>query len=312
QPPVIKDYTGHQFLTGEDSEDIIIRDMDGDGDLDLLFVSEDTPFHELMYNDGKGHFTLSTYEFLPSISNAVAVFDINHDNKPDILVGNKGQNQLYLNQGRDQFKKTETGKYWPAQTTSTQDLKIGDLDGDGDLDVFEGNEEGGCQIYLNKRGKFSLAKDRLPKLPLHETRKVVLSDVDQDGDLDVYLCNVGWVPGADLQDRLLLNDGKGYFEDVTKTYLPKREAFTLDAVFWDINADGKLDLITTGLGNPSQNAHVFLQQSNGQFVDQTETILPPLSFKGGIGCLLFDINGDQKLDLYLSNHGHEDILLWGK
>ena len=78
-PPVIKDYGEHPFLTGEDSEDVVIQDMDGDGDLDLMFVSEDTPFHELLYNDGKGSFTLSSYSFLPSVANAVAVLDVNGD-----------------------------------------------------------------------------------------------------------------------------------------------------------------------------------------------------------------------------------------
>ena len=64
--------TGDGFM-GEDSEDIAFADFDQDGDLDVLFVSEDTVYHELLVNDGTGSFTFIVYEFPSSTANAVAV-----------------------------------------------------------------------------------------------------------------------------------------------------------------------------------------------------------------------------------------------
>ena len=50
-------------FSGEDSEDIAVADFDLDGDLDVLFVSEDTNNHELLINDGTGKFTFISYDF---------------------------------------------------------------------------------------------------------------------------------------------------------------------------------------------------------------------------------------------------------
>ncbi|MEM7660368.1 MAG: VCBS repeat-containing protein, partial [Bacteroidota bacterium] len=52
-----------QGFTGEDSEDIAVFDAEGDGDLDLLFVTEDTDLHEFLLNDGTGTFSLAPYQF---------------------------------------------------------------------------------------------------------------------------------------------------------------------------------------------------------------------------------------------------------
>ncbi|MEM1220576.1 MAG: VCBS repeat-containing protein, partial [Bacteroidota bacterium] len=128
--------------TGEDSEDIAIVDFDGDNDLDLLFVSEDTQFHELLENDGTGSFTLINFVFPSSVANALAIEDLNGDDLPDIIMGNNGQNQVYINQGNMSFWD-ETAQRFPVNFDQTQDLKLADIDEDGDLDLIEAIELGG-------------------------------------------------------------------------------------------------------------------------------------------------------------------------
>ncbi|NDJ78110.1 MAG: VCBS repeat-containing protein, partial [Chloroflexi bacterium] len=77
-----------------DSEDIGVADFDGDGDLDVVVVTEDDQVNELYINDGAGFFTDETAQRLPvtGVSNAVLVTDLNGDGAPDILIGNNGQN----------------------------------------------------------------------------------------------------------------------------------------------------------------------------------------------------------------------------
>ena len=125
-----------------DSEDVAIADYDQDGDLDLIFCSEDDFVHEYYLNDGTGSFSAHpTFQFANSKANAVITADINGDDYPDVFFGNDGQNFLYLNNGDGTFNNV-TNDQLPFINDTTQDLNLEDVDNDGDLDLFAGNENG--------------------------------------------------------------------------------------------------------------------------------------------------------------------------
>ena len=294
--------------TGEDSEDVVIADFDGDDDLDLFFVSEDTQFHELLENDGNGSFTLINFVFPTSVANALAIEDLNGDDLPDIIIGNNGQNQVYINQGNMSFWD-ETPQRFPANFDQTQDLKLADIDGDGDLDLIEAIELGGNNIYTQENGVFTLANERLPNFGATlETRKILVFDANGDEAPDLYYCNVGWVPGASLPNRLLINDGSGFFEDVSSTHLPTQTGFTLDAVALDIDGDDDLDLVTTNLGQPGMTLRAYRNDGLGVFTSATLDFFPNFLYSEGIALHLFDANGDEYPDIYFGNHSNTDKL----
>ena len=117
-------------FSGEDSEDIAFADFNQDGIMDIIFVSEDSTNHELLLNDGNGNFTFTSYDFPPSNGNAVVILDLNNDNYPDIIIGNTGQNHVYINNQDLTF--TQDNSRWPSNTEGTQDFKLLDLDNDGE------------------------------------------------------------------------------------------------------------------------------------------------------------------------------------
>ncbi|MEM6685212.1 MAG: FG-GAP-like repeat-containing protein, partial [Bacteroidota bacterium] len=284
--PELQKYTA-PFL-GEDSEDIAVSDFDHDGDVDVFFVSEDTDHHELLVNNGVGVFSLAQNQIpKKGKANAVLVYDFNQDGWDDILIGIRGQNELYINQKGQQFTEA-TDTFWLSNDDHTQDLILVDVDNDADLDIVEGIENGGNNLYLNQNGRFIEASDRL-NLPNNiETRKVIATDFDSDGDQDLFYCNVGWNPAMNPQNQLLENDGNGYFTNVTK-YIPKDTATTLDALFQDINNDGIVDMITTNFVN-DQKVQVFLGTNNKtNLFESDETLLPKLSFYGGTSVVSIDI-----------------------
>jgi hypothetical protein len=298
----------HPKLTGEDSEDIAIADLDQDGDLDLLFATEDTKYHELLWNDGKGHFTPADYDFPKTLNaNALAVWDINGDNYPDVLMGNQGQNQLYINQKNGSFKE-ETQKYWPNNSDHTQDLKIVDIVKDGDLDIVEGAEQGGSNIYLREGNRFKEVT-KVPNLDTHETRKVIIEDINQDGWQDILLCNVGWDPNRNARNVLLLNDRGQSFAIADEQTYPKDLSTTLDALFIDLNADGKKDLLTAN-GWGTKNLQTFITKGNSLVLEAD--ILPEIAGTAAISLLAKDFNKDGKLDLYIGHHNEIDGLLFSK
>ncbi|RLD29181.1 MAG: hypothetical protein DRI70_02625 [Bacteroidetes bacterium] len=283
--------------------------VDQDGDTDVLFVSEDSLFHELLLNDGTGLFTFIAYDFPTSTANAVAVLDLNNDGYPDIIVGNNGQNNVYINNQDLTF--SQENNRWPINSEGTQDLKLIDLDNDGDLDIVEGIDLGSNNILINTDGFFTEENNRLPNTGLTlETRKISLGDVDEDGHADIFVSTVNFIGTADSQNRLYLNDGNGFFTDVTATHLPVSSQFTLDAVFLDYDLDNDLDLITTDFQNPSGiNYHAFENDGNGIFTETTTDVFQAFNYTSGVGIHSADFNNDTFPDLYFNNYQETDDLL---
>ncbi len=284
-----------------DSEDIAAEDFDGDGHVDLIFVSEDDVrygrqnVHEYYRGRGDGTFE-RVYGVLPDTeANAVEAADLTGDGHLDLVISGAGQDRLLVGDGAGGFAD-ETAARLPAESATGQDVEAVDVDGDGDLDLVVANE-GGHRLWLNDgAGHFSDATEgRLPPPGNVEARKVTPVDLDGDGDLDLYFSHVGW-QGRLPQDRLYLNDGTGHFTDVTLDRMPAESETTTDAKFADVDGDGDLDLVRVNLG-PLQ---ILLGDGTGHFVDATGAVLPAPLVGAGVGVEPFDADGDGRLDLYIA------------
>lgn len=296
----------------QDHEDIAVGDFDGDGDPDLVVVSEDDlppgagstggRKQELYLNDGRGVFT-DARDRLPagaSESNAVAAGDIDRDGDLDLVVSDRGREIAWINDGRGRFTDESTARF-PQAPDVTQDVALGDVDGDGDLDLVVANDQGPNQLLLNEgRGVFSAAPaGRLSLRGTCEvTRNADLGDVDGDRDLDLYFANATY-GCADGQDRLLLNDGRGSFSDATDR-LPRETQSTFDADLVDIDGDGDLDVVTASTPASAQY-QAYLNDGTGRFTDGTARVFPAAARVGdGIEIEAADFNGDRRVDLYLA------------
>jgi len=283
-----------------DSEDIGIADFDSDNDLDIVFASEDNAVHEFYLNNGDGSFRNANDRLPTSIANSVLAQDVNNDNRPDIVLGNAGQDFILINNGDTTFTN-ETSTRLPPSTDVTQDMKLADIDGDNDKDLIAGNEDGN-KIYINNGiGIFTDETSiRLPPSSVEETRKVTLGDIDNDSDLDIFFANVAFRPGRTHQDRLLRNDGYGNFTDVTSTNLPVDGEHTTEGIFLDIDYDNDLDLITSNIffNRPMK---VFENNGSGVFTEVTSEVLPADVIAEGIGLKSADFNKDGLMDIYLVN-----------
>lgn len=316
---LINDGTGH--FTDEsaarmpqpihDTEDIGVADLDGDGDLDIIFVAEDDQTNELYLNDGSGVFADASDRIpVTGTSNAVLVMMVNDDAHPDILIGNAGQNAVLINDGTAQFVD-EAALRLPANLSTTQDIEAGDLDGDGDLDLIEGNETGNRVLRNDGTGVFTdVTATHLPLPPAgEETREADLGDVDGDGDLDLFLANVTFAAGRPSLNRLLLNDGDGVFTDVSATHLPAIAQNTVDGDLVDIDDDGDLDIVTAQAFDGTYQ--IFLNDGTGVFTDHTTDLFQTLPTGDGIDVEAADFTGDGRLDLYLTGYAQADYLFRG-
>ena len=298
-----------------DSEDIGIADFDRDGDLDVVVVSEDDQINELYFNDGSGRFTDEGAR-LPTTgtSNAVQVADISGDGAADILIGNNGQNVALINDGAGGFMD-QTAARLPALTDVTQDLELGDVDGDGDLDLLVGNEDRNRLLINDGAGVF--ADESAARIPVRSTseltREADFGDVDGDGDLDILFANTSGFESAghDQQDRILINDGSGFFTDETAERLPGSDSRSFEGDLIDLDGDGDLDVITGNLGRGGslEPYRVFLNDGTGRFTEGTDEVLPSGIVGAGFDVEQADFDRDGRLDLYLADRGNADRLL---
>jgi len=305
--------------TEHDSEDVGIADVDGDGDLDIVIVTEDDQVNELYVNDGTAHFADES-ERIPvtGTTNGLVVADLNGDGHPDMILANNGQDALLINDGTGHFRD-ETSPRLPTSPDVTQDVELGDVDGDGDLDLVVGNE-GPNALYINDgTGHFSdESRDRIPLRDApEETREADFGDVDGDGDLDLLFANVSaFVDGADPRNRLLINDGRGFFTDETESRLPPDTESSFDGDLHDVDGDGDLDVVT---GNSDTDLsqgriapalfRVYLNDGSGRFTEATEAVFGPDIRGTGLDVEFGDFDGDGLDDVYLASRGTPDRLL---
>ena len=306
-------------------------DLDGDGWIDLVFANgsgydkgdmlSDLPQQAFKNLGGTGTMDISADIFAGANSfngRAVKIRDIDRDGDNDIMLGCtwQKQSQLLLNTGGVLNNVTPTNL--PQYDASIGDLELGDVDGDGDLDMVLADwgpdapvgdpvsTEGGItQLWLqdgepasfSAPGTGTFMDYTLDNMPLDKVRwswDLEFVDIDNDWDLDVVVSCFACSKQSVL---LFANDGAGVFSNVTADNVTQGlGAFDVEAI--DINGDAFLDLVTLRDGTGGRN-RVLLNDTNGAFKDNTDLIWPKLENPASFDHMqaFLDYNSDGKPDI---------------
>ena len=204
-------------------------DVDGDGDVDLVLGNFATR-NRLYLNDGSGSFADVSAAQLPLDDDWVGrleLADVDADGDLDLYVAVFSgtwpyRDRLYANDGAGTFTDV-TASQLPNLTSRT--FALGDLDADGDLDLFSGHASWPYyRIALNDgTGVFAT---RSPPLGPRTPQAVALVDVDENGVLDAVI--------SDQEIRVLYNDGAAGFV-TTANAIPQRSYLRGGIVAGDVD-----------------------------------------------------------------------------
>lgn len=231
---------------------------------------------------------------------------------------------------------TETaGLAGPLQGLMGHGGAWGDVDNDGDLDLYVGGfadrpddeyrpADGpvGSRLLINEGGTFRLTDD--PEILFARTSGAVFADLDNDGDLELYVANNA-KPGGKPSDRgtrqrlakpqrslLYRNDG-GKFVDVSRESgaCPEQLHTARNVGVFDYDNDGLLDLLLIeDKFRKTPSSRLLRNQGDLTFRDVTEDVgLPDDIF--GLGHAVADLNDDGRPDFFIG-HSNRIFLSKGK
>ncbi|MCZ7636439.1 MAG: CRTAC1 family protein [Verrucomicrobia bacterium] len=321
---------------------VLVHDLDNDGFAEVLLPS----VNQLYRRAPDGTFAPEPLcRFPPGILFTALVADFDGDGTADLLVARADGVVLYRGtppQGR--FDLPEQVVWRPSTPLQNpMAMTAGDIDQDGDLDVFLGqyrvptlgqvlrpfyyDANDGFPAYLLRNDGAAGFQDVTVAAGLEPNRRrrtysASLADLDDDGRVDLVV--VSDFRGLELYRNL----GDGRFAEVTRDWVAESRAFGMAHVFADFNADGHLDLLMIGMNSPAADRlehlgltrpdsnedwtmrarmaygnRLYLAQPNGGFV---QTALNETLARSGWswGASAPDIDNDGFPDVYIAT-GHD-------
>lgn len=297
--------SGRYYMVETNGGGVVVFDYDGDGDLDLFFANGAA---------------------LPGYG------------------GETPKSRLY----RNDRVSTEPGRF--VDVTDRAQLAVdgyasggvaGDVDGDGDLDLYV-TAFGPNRLFLNGGdGTFREVGEAAGVDDPSWGSSAALADVDRDGDLDLYVTNYvdftldnnkacgdsrrglrGYC-GPDVYrgqgDRFYRNRGDGTFEDATvESGFGQASGAGLAVAFGDFDGDGWVDLYVANDLTPN-----FLwvnrgPNADGAFTFEDRALLagvahgPRGQAEAGMGVALGDFDGDARTDVVVTNYEGESQALYAQ
>ena len=306
---------GYEAFAGDEPAGLALGDVDGDGAIDLVVANYYGNSVGILHNNGRGYLTLMAT--LPNVGYplSLALGDVDGDGDLDVVTANYFLNStvsVYLNDGAGTFTLSAGTQALPVGP-GPRSLALGDLDGDGDLDIAVANDglTGNNVLTLNRTvsiclndgvGRFTIPAGFGTVQTQNTPKAIALGDVDGDGDLDFVTANYGNnvnIYNIGTTASVRLNDGTGRFTAAATNPDVAVDRLPTSVALGDVDADGDLDLV---VGSAGGTVNVCLNNGLGNFTP------PVLSAAPRAGRLvshvaLGDVDGDGDLDLLACDIG---------
>jgi large repetitive protein len=224
-----------------------VCDLDGDGDNDLIYGTDDG---SMFYYQNTGTVTTPTLTRNTSYfqmirieggASTTSLADFDNDGDLDLMSGEQlGKFQYFRNEGSSTnpvFKKTTT-TFTSLDAGSYSSPRFVDIDADGDIDIVSGALDGKLYTYINTNGAFALNASMFSGVDVGWQSAPSFADLNNDGKVDMI------VSGEDGDStKFYLNTGSNNFildQSLINGIVTPSYAFPCLA---DVDSDGDIDLV---------------------------------------------------------------------
>lgn len=254
-------------------------------------------------------------------TSAVALGDMNGDGHLDIVAGNQsrrqnpadpssalidGQERIYLNDGSGHFTGGSGGIATGPAVDETWRLALGDVDGDGRLDIVVGDRSGQDLVRYNDGAPTpGFAGTDPVGTATAPTEGLALADLDDDAALDIAI-------GLDQQQsRVYLSPGALASLGSRSSNFGEQVEMTTDLALGDVDRDGDLDVV---VGNAPPDylidprSFLHLNDGSGSFPGSPfGPFAPPEGEVRSVA--VADLDGDGTLEVLLGYEGEQNLYL---
>jgi len=273
----------------------------------------------------------------------VVVLDYDRDGDEDLFFpdgtslpgyeGERGSSRLLRNEGPGRFVDVSAAA-GIALDAYTSGGVAGDVDGDGDLDLYVTAFGDNLLLVNQGDGSFTTEPDAAGAQAPGWSSSAAFGDADRDGDLDLYIagyldydieanvecrdettghevyCHPGTYPGG--TDRFYRNEGGTFVEARRESGLtPQEEMAGLGVLFVDLDGDGAADIY---VANDVEPNFFFRNRGDGTFEDRSILSGAAISDRGQVeasmGVAFGDLDGDERPDLVVTNFEMESNALY--
>ena len=278
---------------------VSFHDFDNDGWDDITYATEEGQ-EVLFFKNNEGHFERVDLG-INDLYETKQVLWVDYDNDGDkdfFATSITGLNKLYRNNGAMMFEDvTDTSGLFTANLFS-YGAAFGDIDNDGDLDVFI------VQRDIDTRDQYNYLYENIDGFFVEITQSAGLSldndfsfcasffDYNNDGFQDIYVSNDKYVK----PNMLYKNNGDNTFEDVSNSSNAGISIDAMSTTIDDYNYDGWLDIYVT---NTSEGNYHLRNNGDGTFTNVASELGTTFN-SFAWGAVYLDADNDADLDLYVS------------